>query len=461
MRVSLTALALMAVLAAALHGPPAAARPVPGPDDTAVLSNGLTLMIEGAGAAGSSELVQALLLVEAGEDRAERERLAHVVAEGLLASRSGPSGDSLRKELARLGVSVDTAVGDRVVTFRFTMPPASADGFTRLLASALAVQSVPASTWDEAVARQRRREERQSFDPWGQGTSLLQATLWERAGPRAGDGAGATQPESVAEAADALRRRLYVAPRMVLGISGLPGGLDSAAREALERIPAAPAGAPAERTRPAPPEPAALSASQVRCAVLSAASPPVLVMGQAVELDDDRDFYALQALTHVLGNGHFSRLHRRLRLEEGLAHTVAAEVIPVGRHRVTLRIGCQTENPAAARQVVLEELERLASEGVSASEAGIGTRLVQSRLLLDSESAVSRLRLRALSALSDEPVRTPADGREVLGELDPATLSEAARRLLDGGAPVAVVVSTRIHPLCRVDREAAPDSGSD
>jgi predicted Zn-dependent peptidase len=413
-----------------------------GRDEIEVLANGLTLVVEHPAATIDPLLVQALLVVEAGEDYEREAGTARLVPEGLLSARATPTAESLRRRLARLGVLFDVAVGRREVTIRFTMTPEIAPAFLGILASTLALEDVPAAAWNEAIERLRRQEEREIYDPWLQAAGLVEETIWSAA-PR---GREAVE-RSPAAAAEELRRRLWVGRRLALAVSGVaPAEIGLAAREALARVPAG-----STDLLPAPaPRPVVLSGGQVRCAVLPTASPPVLVMGHAMRLESETDFYAVQVLAHVLGGAHFSRLHRRLRLEEGLTHTVLAEVIPVDRRHLTLRIGCQTADPAAARQIVMEELALLASQGVSAAEAEAGVRLMRSRLLLDTESPLTRLHHRALAALTAEPIRNPAAGHALLSKLDAGTLSEAAGRLLAGGSTVAVVVSTRVEPLCRV-----------
>lgn len=436
-----------AAFAALLLAPIAAAAsldagPEPRRHDLEVLGNELTLIVERPPATVHPLLVQALLVVEAGEDYESVAGTARLVPEGLLSARATPTAESLRRRLARLGVSFDVAVGRREVTLRFTMTPEIAPAFLGVLAATLALEDIPPAAWGEAIDRLRSLEEREIYDAWLQATGLVEETIWSTAPHR-----HEAVEQSAAAAAEELRRRLWVGRRIALAVSGVgPEEIGPAARDALARVPA---GSPGLLPAPAP-RPALLSGAQVRCAVLPTASPPVLVMGLAMRLESESDFYAAQVLAHVLGGAHFSRLHRRLRLETGLTHTVLAEVIPVDRSHLTLRIGCQTADPAAARQIVLEELGRLASEGVSADEAGAGVRLTRSRLLLDTESPLARLHHRALAALSAEPIRDPAGGRALLEELDAGTLSEAAGRLLAGGSTVAVVVSTRVEPLCRV-----------
>jgi predicted Zn-dependent peptidase len=185
------------------------------------------------------------------------------------------------------------------------------------------------------------------------------------------------------------------------------------------------------------------SNSTPRCLVIPGTEPPVLILGTPAQITDDDEFYAVQAIAHILGQGHFSRLHRALRLEEEIVYTVEASCQPVGPRGVTLRVACQTGHVTRARQIVLQELRRLATELVSQEELSTAVAILRSRLLLDAESTRSRIHRRALNLLSRQPVRDPAGA-----ELTPEVLRTAARRLLQAAEVATVVVSARAQPIC-------------
>jgi predicted Zn-dependent peptidase len=86
---------------------------------------------------------------------------------------------------------------------------------------------------------------------------------------------------------------------------------------------------------------------------------------------DDPDYYAIQVMNDVLGGGGFtSRITNRVRSDEGLAYS-ARSSFPGGAHYpIVFRAGFQSKSRtvAYATSIVLEEIEYIMSEPVSAEE---------------------------------------------------------------------------------------------
>ena len=86
---------------------------------------------------------------------------------------------------------------------------------------------------------------------------------------------------------------------------------------------------------------------------------------------DDPDYYAIQVMNDVLGGGGFtSRITNRVRSDEGLAYS-ARSAFPGGAYYpVVFRAGFQSKSRtvAYASSIVLEEIERIIREPVSAEE---------------------------------------------------------------------------------------------
>jgi len=86
---------------------------------------------------------------------------------------------------------------------------------------------------------------------------------------------------------------------------------------------------------------------------------------------DDPDYYAIQMMNDVLGGGGFtSRITNRVRSDEGLAYS-ARSAFPGGAHYpVVFRAGFQSKSRtvAFATSIVLEEIERITREPVTAEE---------------------------------------------------------------------------------------------
>lgn len=446
----LTPAELRRVMQGLLGRPVTAAGHAPSHGPTVELANGLAVTtVEPAGGA-PTDPVEAILMIGAGEghERPEEAGAARLAAEALISGPHPADGERLRRRLERYGISHDVAVGRQRTVIHFVLPSGSVRELLDLLALRLSGEPFPEAAWARARAGVRARVESTATDPWTQGNLLLQQLLVHTADGERPASAGAALPTT--EAAEAFRSRTFRPDRMVLTLWLPPGAPPRLAESIglLERAAPAEGSAPASATLP-PLAPARLPAGATRCTVLSGANPPLLLLGQAVELREPQDFYALQVLGHILGNGHFSRLHRRLRLDEELTHTVSTETTPVGPDLFLLRIATQTTDPERAREIALEELRALASDGVSTAEAEVALELVRSRSLLDREAPRVILRRRALELSSTEgsgpaAVRDPA----ILESLGPDDLSAAAARLLSPDALGTVVVSSRIDPLC-------------
>jgi zinc protease len=83
------------------------------------------------------------------------------------------------------------------------------------------------------------------------------------------------------------------------------------------------------------------------------------------------DYYRLAVASYVFGEGGFtSRLMTRIRSDEGLAYGVGSQTESDYRRRGTVLVGLQTKAPTGAYAVklVLEEMRRMAKEGITDEE---------------------------------------------------------------------------------------------
>ncbi len=82
------------------------------------------------------------------------------------------------------------------------------------------------------------------------------------------------------------------------------------------------------------------------------------------------DLYALDTLASIMGEGKSSRLYQRLREKDKLVYNVTAYNYTPDWAKGTFAIVCELEqeNIPAVRQIVREEIDRLAAEGVTDDE---------------------------------------------------------------------------------------------
>jgi zinc protease len=120
-----------------------------------------------------------------------------------------------------------------------------------------------------------------------------------------------------------------------------------------------------------------------------------VAMGFVIPMrDDDPDYPALYLANYILAQGGNSRLFLRVRQRDGLSYGVGGSLSadPLDK-RATFRAGAiaNPENVAKARDAMLEEIAKMASEGPTADEvakakaaykAGFATRMANDDMLL-------------------------------------------------------------------------------
>jgi zinc protease len=150
--------------------------------------------------------------------------------------------------------------------------------------------------------------------------------------------------------------------------------------------------------------------------------------------DDDPDFAAARILNYVLGGSARSRLLDRLRQKEGLSYGAFSMISADPLDRVgSVFAGaiCAKENADKAMAALLEEIEKLRKEGVSAAELAEAKKGYFSewdtQLANDDFVAVQLARLDYLGRTFDYYKTL----HERIAKLTPADVGAAARKLLD------------------------------
>jgi zinc protease len=119
------------------------------------------------------------------------------------------------------------------------------------------------------------------------------------------------------------------------------------------------------------------------------------------------DYYALVLGNHVLGGGFYStRLYRDLREETGLVYFVEARLdADQTRALYSIEYGCNSDNVAKARAIVLRNLEAMRTQPVSPDEL----RQAQAMLLREIPLAESSLASIAHGLISRSTLDLPLD----------------------------------------------------
>jgi predicted Zn-dependent peptidase/DNA-binding beta-propeller fold protein YncE len=416
--------------------PPAGASA--GGEETLRLANGLEVLL--AHDPAPSLVADALLVVQAGTsfEPEDRRGVAGIVAEAFLAGPAGDGGEgaSVAARLERHGVSVRLSVERDLAVFRFTMPASQILPFLPLLGDLLARESLPPEAWREARARRAVSVGMAESDPWRTVRRNLDRLVW------IGKAEEEPAPESLAQSVEGPLQEFwsssYRPERMVLALWGVPVSAEirAALTRELGRLEPRGARTVAPSRTPAP-------AASGRSLCLEGSTPELLAIGAGSLAADDREFYAWQALCQVLGGGLSSRLHRRLRLQDGIAYTAEASCEPVGRNGISFRVAVQTDRIEAAKAAIREEIARLADPGVTREELEIAVATLQSRVLLDREAREGRFYRRALELLAGQGVRGPDTAAGLLAGLTPEDLGLLVRTRLRPEALATVVAAPR------------------
>lgn len=430
--------ALLTLAVALLTGPLSAMAAEEGSRFT--LANGLRAWI--APQSSPADLTEIVLVVAAGNAEEEPgERGAAWMAANAL-----PVGDA-RRGLARQGVSLEITVERETAQLSLTGPGEQVLPMLRALAGLIGRAELPADAWIAAEAGWRQELARESADPQIQVDRRLTRLAWGESGREASPG----RLERLA----AFRGRAYVASRMALAVrGGVPASaVEAEIRQAFSGLPRGDA-AKTDGSAPA----AGPVTTAVECLRASGLEAPLLLVGLGVAVRDDADFFGWQALAHILGGSHSSRLVRRLRLEEPLVYTVETDWLTAGPGRLTLRISTQTDEVERSRAVILEETARLAEREVTPRELATAVAILRSRILLDRESPRGELVRWARRQVAPGPGLDLAAAGTILDALTPARLLALARR--DPRPGVTVVMGDRLPSLCAAGAAAQAGGGS-
>ncbi|HWV58851.1 MAG TPA: pitrilysin family protein [Longimicrobiales bacterium] len=149
-----------------------------------------------------------------------------------------------------------------------------------------------------------------------------------------------------------------------------------------------------------------------------------LVFGTQTFRHGDPRRYAMVLLSNAFGGGMSSRLFQRVREELGLAYAVYSFQ---SFYRQTglwgVYAGTRHEWADHARDVITEELKRLASDGLTAEELEDAKGQVKGQMVLGLEASGGRLQRLASTALYDEPFLSMD---ELVRRVDAVTLDDVA-----------------------------------
>ena len=164
---------------------------------------------------------------------------------------------------------------------------------------------------------------------------------------------------------------------------------------------------------------------------------------------DDPDYYAIQMMNDVLGGGGFtSRITNRVRSDEGLAYS-ARSAFPGGAHYpVVFRAGFQSKSRtvAFATSIVLEEIERITLEPVTAEELLTAKRSFIDTFPNNFASASQVVSVFAGDEMIGRYAKQPdywANYRDNIEVVDIAAVQRVAKRRLNLGQVIILIVGQK------------------
>ena len=153
-----------------------------------------------------------------------------------------------------------------------------------------------------------------------------------------------------------------------------------------------------------------------------------IVIGSAMFPHSDPRRYAMSMIGLLFGGGMSSRLFQRVREELGLAYSVysfQAFHEDAGMHGVY--VGTTPETARAAVEAINQEMELLATHGLSDADLLAGKSQLKGQITLSLESPTSRMYRAAGVELYDEPYRTLDEVLALVDAIDGETVAALCR----------------------------------
>ncbi len=149
-----------------------------------------------------------------------------------------------------------------------------------------------------------------------------------------------------------------------------------------------------------------------------------IVIGTMAFAHNDPRRYAMSMIGMLFGGGMSSRLFQRVREELGLAYSVYSFQSfheDAGMHGVY--VGTTPETARAAVDVINDEMENLASNGLSEEDMTAGKSQLKGQITLSLESPTSRMYRAAGVELYGEPYRTLDEVLALVDAIDTETVA--------------------------------------
>jgi predicted Zn-dependent peptidase len=162
----------------------------------------------------------------------------------------------------------------------------------------------------------------------------------------------------------------------------------------------------------------------------------------------DPDYHAAMIIAEILGGSMASRLFVEVREKRGLVYGVSAN-LSGNKHIGSLRIyaGTTPEQGRECLQVIVNELQKLAQEGITADELARTKVQLKSEHVMHGEGSASRMSAIARSWWYERNIKTIQDVKEAID----AVSQEQVLRVLQRFSPTNPLTIAGIGPLSEED----------
>lgn len=368
------------------------------------LPNGLRLALHPMPATYSASIV---VVIGAGS-RYESDSsagISHVVEHMMFkGTERRPSAQLIADTVERLGGRFNASTSREITTYFTKVPSRHVDVGLDLLADMLRGSLLDAAEMEREKGVIVEEIAQGEDSPTTVGALLLQRTIWGR--HPLGRPVIGSRETVTAVTRDALRNYLatrYVPARMVVSIAGNidPDATARRAEDLFGGWPFAPAPEALPATYPDGTAAAALAQHDGQ-AHLFLAAPGVAL--------DHPDHMVCALLAEILGGGMSSRLFLEVRERRGLAYSVGASTSTLSDcGTLAIHAGVAPGKAIGALEVIARELQRLATEPVSADELERVRGHYEGTLLLALEDSYSVAARNARSVLQRGYARTPEE----------------------------------------------------
>lgn len=172
-----------------------------------------------------------------------------------------------------------------------------------------------------------------------------------------------------------------------------------------------------------------------------------IVMGYRSISSNDPDRYALGLMNTILGGGMSSRLYQSIREDRGLAYSTYS--YQQGYNELGyfgMYAGCNPENAELVTRLMREELEKLASEGVTSQELELAIGNVSGGLALRFESTLARMNRLLGAEIGNGEYLSVSEVMERFRSVSRSDVQSVAQRLMANQGSL-VVVGTNLEHL--------------